>query len=80
MDSGEILDYVTVGYKFIMTGRIFHFWLINKTHIAWLDPLNRPVNNPINIFLINSNIISYHVLFIKYLLISKILLVSIGSK
>ena len=35
-----------------------------------------PVNNPIN----NPNIILYHVLFIKYLWISKILLVSIGIK
>ena len=39
-----------------------------------------PVNNPINIFLINPNIILYHVPFIKYLWISKILLVSIGLK
>ena len=31
-----------------------------------------PVNNPINIFLINSNIAVNHVPFIKYLWISKI--------
>ena len=37
------------------------------------------VNNPINIFLINPNIL-YHVYFIKYLWISKISLVSIGLK
>ena len=36
-----------------------------------LDPLTRPVNNPINIFLINPDIILYHVIFIKYLWISK---------
>ena len=35
-----------------------------------------PINNPIDIFLINPNIISYCVPFIKYLSISKILLVS----
>ena len=33
-----------------------------------------------NIFLINPNIISYHVLFIKYLWISQTWLVSIGLK
>ena len=38
------------------------------------------INNPRNIFLINLNIILYHVLFIKYLWISKISLVSIGLK
>ena len=54
--------------------------MINDTHLVWLDPLTRPVNNPINIFLINPKIISYHVLFIKYLWISKISLVSIGLK
>ena len=46
----------------------------------WLDPLTRPINNPINISLINPNTILCHVLFIKYLWISKILLVSIGLK
>ena len=41
----------------------------------------RSVNNPINIFLINPNIIFlYHVLFIKYLWISKTSVVSIGLK
>ena len=39
-----------------------------------------PVNNPIKIFLINLNIILYHVPFIKCLWISKILLVSLGLK
>ena len=39
-----------------------------------------PVNNLINIFLINSNIILYYVFFIKYLLISKISLVTTGLK
>ena len=42
--------------------------------------ITRPVINPINIFLINPNIISYYVLFIKYLWISARLLVSIGLK
>ena len=45
-----------------------------------VDPLTRPVNNPINTFLTNPNIIIYHDLFIKYLWISRILLVSIGLK
>ena len=36
------------------------------------------LNNPINTFLINTNIILYHVLFIKYLWIPKISLLSIG--
>ena len=39
-----------------------------------------PVNNPINIFLINSNIILHHVPFIKSLWISKISLASIALK
>ena len=41
---------------------------MNDTHVVWLDPLTRAVKNPINIFLINPNIILYHVLFIKHLL------------
>ena len=45
--------------------------------IRLLDALAMSVNNLINIFLINSNIILYHVPFINYLRISKILLVSI---
>ena len=49
-------------------------------HLVWLDPLTTSVYNPINIFLINSNNILYHVLFIRYLWISKILLLSIGLK
>ena len=49
-------------------------------HIVWLDPLTRPVNHPINVFLINPNIISYYVLSIKYLWISKISVVSIRLK
>ena len=48
--------------------------------IRLLDALAMSVNNLINIFLINSNIISYHVPFINYLRISKILLVSIWLK
>ena len=38
------------------------------------------MDNPISIFLIKPNIILYHVLFIKYLCISQISLVSIGLK
>ena len=45
-----------------------------------LDPLIRPANSPINVFLINPNNILYHVPFIKYLWISTISLVSIGLK
>ena len=48
-------------------------------HFVWLEALTMLLNNPINIFLINQNIILYHVLFIKYLWISKISL-SIGLK
>ena len=47
-------------------------------HYVWLDALTRPVNNPINIISISTNTILYHVLFIKYLWISKISLVSTG--
>ena len=47
-------------------------------HFVWKDALTMSVNNPINIFLINSNIILYHVPFIKYLWTSEISLVSIG--
>ena len=49
-------------------------------HFVWLEALTMLLNNPINIFLINQNIILYHVLFIKYLWISKISLLSIGLK
>ena len=48
--------------------------------IRLLDALAMPVNNLVNIFLINSNIILYHVPFINYLRISKILIVSIRLK
>ena len=41
-------------------------------------PLVQALNNPINIFLINSNIVLYYNCFIKYLWISKISLVSAG--
>ena len=27
-----------------------HFWLFSDIHFIWLDPLIRPLNNPINIF------------------------------
>ena len=45
-------------------------------HFGWLEGLAILVNNPINYFLINPNIILYHVFFIKYVRISIILLVS----
>ena len=54
--------------------------MLQDTHFLGLDPLTRPVNNSITIFLINPNIISYHVFFIKYLWISKISLVSTELK
>ena len=44
------------------------------------DPLTILINNHINIFLINPNIILYYFPFIKYLCMSKISLVSIGLK
>ena len=34
-------------------------------HVVWLDALTMSVNNPINIFLINPNIILYHVLLLN---------------
>ena len=49
-------------------------------YFVWLDPLTRPANNPINVLLIDPSIILYHVLFIKYSWISKLLLVPIGLK
>ena len=47
---------------------------------VWLDAFTMPVNNPRNIFLMNLKIIFYYFLFIKYLWISKISLISIGLK
>ena len=84
MDSSEILDIVVLIVVFIRSKLIrvvwvIHFWLPNKTLFVWLHPLTRPYNNPISIFLIKRNI-SYHVLFIKYLWISEISLVSKGLK
>ena len=35
--------------------------LLNKAHFVGLDELTMLINNPINIFLINLNIILYHV-------------------
>ena len=49
-------------------------------HFVWLDAITMPVNNTINVFVISPNIISYYILFIKYLWISKISLVSIRVK
>ena len=70
----------SLGCKLERVVRISHFQLLNETHFVWLDPLTTPVNNPINIFPINLNIILYHALYIKYLKISKTSLVSIGLK
>ena len=42
-------------------GWVIHFWLLNGTHFVWLDGLTIPVNNPINIFLINPNIVLYYI-------------------
>ena len=78
MDNGEILG--CNRYDVNQVGWAIHFWFLKENHFVRLDPLTRPVNNPINIFLINPRIILYYVLFIKYLCISKILLVSIELK
>ena len=43
-----------------------------------LEELTKLVNNTLKFFLIIPNVILYYVSFIKYLWISKILLVSIG--
>ena len=48
--------------------------------LVWIDALTMSVNNPINILLISSNVVLFHVLFIKYLRISKKSLLSIGLK
>ena len=46
----------------------------------WLEALTMLIDNPINILLTSPKIILYHVLFIKYLWISKISLLPIGLK
>ena len=48
--------------------------------LVWIDALTMSVNNPINILLISSNVVLFHVPFIKYLWISKKSLLSIGLK
>ena len=48
-------------------------------HFVWLDSVTRPVNS-VNIFLINLNIVLDHVIFIKYLWLPKISIVSIELK
>ena len=55
-------------------------WLFNDTHFLWLEALITLVNNLISNYLINPGIILHHVFFIKYLWISKTLLVSIASQ
>ena len=70
----------SLGCTLIRVRWVAHFWLLNETHFVSLDALTMSANNPINIFLINPNVIIYHVLFIKYLWISTILLVSIRLK
>ena len=69
-----------LGGKLIRVGSIIHFWLLNETHFVWLEPLTRSVNNAIDIFLINPNIVSFYVIFITYSCIAKISLISIGLK
>ena len=49
-------------------------------HSVWLDALTMLLNDPLNIFLIKPNVIFYYFPFIKYIWISKILLVSMGLK
>ena len=51
----------SIYYKLTIVGWVNHFWLVKDTHFVWLDPFTRPVNNPINIFLINPNIKLYPV-------------------
>ena len=65
-----------------MVGWAIYLWLLNDTHYVLLDPLTRPVNNPITSSLINPNIDLYCFFFSwnNYFCISKISLVSIGLK
>ena len=71
-----LLSRLSWGWQFCLEGyRACHWGSKHR-----LGPLTRPVNNTINIFLINPNIILYYVLFVKYLWICKISLVSIGLK
>ena len=48
--------------------------------LVWLNVLTTLINNPVNTFLINPNIILYYFPFIKYVWIYKISLVSIELK
>ena len=41
---------------------VVNFSLLDGTHFVWLVALAMPANNPINFYLINLNIIKYHVL------------------
>ena len=45
-------------------------WLLNDTHLIWLDTVTMPVNNPVLFSIINSKIVLYFVTFINYLWIS----------
>ena len=70
----------SLGCKLIRVVWIIHFWLLNKMHFVWLNAFAILVHNPVIVFWINWNIILYQVLFIKYLWIYKIFLVSIEWK
>ena len=63
-----------------MIGWIIHFWLLKDTHFVSLEALTMLVNNTENIFLNNSEDYFISFLFIKYLWISNISLVSVRLK
>ena len=51
----------SLGCRLVRVGWDIHFWLFNNMCFAWLETLTMLVNNLINIFLINPNIILCHV-------------------
>ena len=65
----------------INKSRLNHTFLVTQRDaLCMIRCTYYALNNRINTFLINSNIILYHVPFIKYLWISKMSLASIGLK
>ena len=50
----------------MVIGWILRFWLVKNTHIVWLDALNWPVNNPVNIFFNKPKYYFILFLIIKY--------------
>ena len=55
-----------MGFKLVKEGWVIHGWLFEDIHFVWLEALTIIVNDPlklnnlINTFLINSNLILYH--------------------